>query len=448
MNKDIFRQYDIRGIVDVDLDYDIVRTLGKGIGAYLVRKGFKTLTLGWDARHSGPAYKDALTEGLNSTGMNVIQLGMCTTPMSYFSIHHLQTDGGVMITGSHNPPEFNGFKITAGGKSVFGDEIQEIYHLIEKEDFISGEGKTSEYEIIPDYIEYHSRSISVERRLRIALDSGNGTSGIASPDIFRKNDCTVFELYSEPDGNFPNHHPDPTVPGNLKELKELVLEKALDFGVGFDGDGDRIGVIDDKGNIIWGDQLMIIFARSILRKNPGATIIGEVKSSQRMYDDIAKHGGNPIMWKTGHSFIKNKMKEEGALLAGEMSGHIFFSDRYFGFDDATYAALRLAEIVSQDDKPLSDYLADLPPAFSTPEIRFECPEEKKFDIVEKVVRYFKESGYDVNDIDGVRLNVGDGWGLLRASNTQPVLVMRFEAQTEEKLAEIKKLVEDKLHEFL
>ena len=448
MNRAIFRQYDIRGVVDVDINYEVVRTLGLGIGTYLGKQGCKKLTLGWDARLSGPAYRDAITEGLIATGIDVVQLGMCATPMFYFSIHHLKSDGGVMITGSHNPPEFNGFKVNAGVDSVYGEGIQDIYRIIEKGQFLSGKGKVTQYNIVPDYIAYLKKSVKLARPLKVALDSGNGTGGLAAPEIFRALGCQVIELFSQPDGNFPHHHPDPTIPENIAELKKTVLTQKLDFGVAYDGDADRIGVIDDIGNIIWGDQLMIIFARSILKEHPGAAIIGEVKSSQRLYDDIAKHGGKPIMWKTGHSLIKSKMKQEKALLAGEMSGHIFFKDRYFGYDDAIYASLRLAEIVSKGDRPLSSYLADLPQAFSTPEIRFECPEEKKFEVVEKAVAYFKSAGYDVNDIDGVRLNVGDGWGLLRASNTQPVLVMRFEARTEARLLEIRKLVEDKLNEFL
>ena len=448
MNREIFRQYDIRGVVDVDLNEEIVETLGKGIGTLLQKQGKMRICLGWDARLSGPSYSDAMTRGLTSTGIDVIKLGMVTTPIFYFSIHHLQTDGGVMITGSHNPPEFNGFKVNVGTDSLYGEGIQDLYRLIEKGYFLSGEGTIKSYNVIPDYIDYMKSAISIDRPLRIALDAGNGTAGLAAPEIFRYHICVTYDLFMEPDGNFPNHHPDPTIPKNLEDLKKIVLQKNLDFGVAYDGDADRIGVIDEKGNVIWGDQLMIIFSRSILRKNPGATIIGEVKSSQSLYDDVALNGGNPIMWKTGHSLIKSKMKEEHALLAGEMSGHIFFNDRYFGFDDAIYASLRLAEIVASSDKPLSEYLADVPKAYSTPEIRFDCPEDKKFGIVSQAVKYFKDADYNVNDIDGVRLNMGDGWGLLRASNTQPVLVMRFEAQTEQRLAEIKALVENKLHEFL
>ncbi len=448
MNRAIFRQYDIRGIVDEDLNEEVVETLGKGIGTMMHNLDKHRITLGWDARLSSPAYRDALTKGLVSTGINVIQLGMCTTPAFYFSIHQIQAEGGVMITGSHNPPEFNGFKVNVGTESIYGDKIQDLYRVIEKGNYVKGQGSVQQYSIIPDYIEYLKKSISIERPLRIALDAGNGTAGIVAPDVFRHFGCVIYDLFSEPDGNFPNHHPDPTVPEFIESLREIVLEKQLNFGVAYDGDADRIGVIDDKGNIIWGDELMVIFSREILRNNPGASIIAEVKSSQRLYDDIAKNGGKPIMWKTGHSLIKAKMKEENALLAGEMSGHIFFNDRYFGFDDAIYASLRLAEIVASKDTPLSEYLADLPRSFSTPEIRFDTPEDKKFEVVKKAQQYFKSAGYEVNDIDGVRLNMGDGWGLLRASNTQPVLVMRFEAETEERLREIKSLVERKLKDFL
>ena len=448
MNQAIFRQYDIRGVVGKDLTPDIVRTLGKGIGTMLQQKGAKRMTLGWDARLSSPDYRDAITEGVVSTGTDVIQLGMCPTPAFYFSIYQLQADGGVMITGSHNPPEFNGFKVNVGQESIYGEQIQDLFRLIEKGTFAQGEGTVKQYDIIADYKAYLKSAFGIDRPLRVALDSGNGTAGLIAPEVFKYYNCVAYELYSEPDGNFPHHHPDPTVPEYMQDLKAKVLEKNLDFGVAYDGDADRIGVIDDQGNIIWGDELMIIFSRKILRTNPGAAIIAEVKSSQRLYDDIAANGGRPIMWKTGHSLIKAKMKQEGALLAGEMSGHIFFGDRYFGFDDAIYASLRLAEIVASSDKLLSEYLADLPKAYSTPEIRFDTPEEKKFEVVKKAQEYFKAQGYEVNDIDGVRLNMGDGWGLLRASNTQPVLVMRFEAQTEQRLQEIRDLVEGKLRDFL
>ena len=313
MNREIFRQYDIRGVVGVDLDDDMVEILGKGIGTLLQNKGETRITLGMDARLSGPAFSEAITRGLISTGIDVIQLGMVTTPIFYFSIHHLMTGGGVMITGSHNPPEFNGFKINTGTDSLYGEGIQDLYRLIEKGYFLSGEGSVKEYNIIPDYIDYMKTAISLDRPLRVALDGGNGTAGLAAPDIFKYHTCVAYNLFMEPDGNFPNHHPDPTIPKNVEELRKVVLEKNLDFGVAFDGDADRIGVVDEKGNIIWGDQLMIIFSRSILRKNPGAAIIGEVKSSQNLYDDIKKNGGEPIMWKTGHSLIKSKMKQEKAL---------------------------------------------------------------------------------------------------------------------------------------
>jgi phosphomannomutase/phosphoglucomutase len=338
--------------------------------------------------------------------------------------------------------------VNVGVESIYGEEIQKLFQLIEKQNFAEGNGKVSYYTIIPDYTDYLKKSFAIDRPLRVALDAGNGTAGLVAPEVFRHFNCVTYELFSEPDGNFPHHHPDPTIPKFMEPLKQTVLEKGLDFGVAYDGDADRIGVIDDQGKIIWGDKLMVIFSRDILRRNPGASIIGEVKSSQMLYDDIALNGGRPIMWKTGHSLIKAKMKQEGALLAGEMSGHIFFNDRYFGFDDAIYASLRLAEIVSRNYKPLSDYLSDLPPSYSTPEIRFDCPDDIKFEVVKKVVEYFKNNGYNVVDIDGVRLNLKDGWGLLRASNTQPVLVMRFEAKTEERLQEIRALVEGKLQDFL
>ncbi len=446
MNPLIFREYDIRGVAQEELDDQTVKALGSGFGTKLIRNGGKTIALGRDVRLSSPRIRDALVEGLTSTGLNVVDLGEVPTPVLYFAIEHLKTDGGVMVTGSHNPPEFNGFKLCVGRDSIFGEEIQRLYHLIEGGEFESGQGSVSTYEIIPEYQAYIKESLLIDEPVRMVLDCGNGCGGLAAPEIFKDMGCLVDVLYGEPDGNFPNHHPDPTVASNLDDLIHRTKSMGYDLGVAYDGDADRIGVVDDMGNILWGDQLLILFSRAILKKNPGASVIGEVKCSQNLYNDIEQHGGNAIMWKTGHSLIKKKMREENALLAGEMSGHIFFNDRYFGFDDAIYATGRLLEILCAEARPLSQLLWGLPPVFSTPEIRNDCPDEVKFDLVARVSEYFK-SKYEVVDVDGVRVIFEDGWGLIRASNTQPVIVMRFEAASEARLKEIQSLMESKLEEF-
>lgn len=441
MNPHIFRQYDIRGIVGEDLTRETASKIGMAFASWVNERGGKTIVIGRDGRTSGPELRDGFREGALTAGIDVIDIGMVPTPVLYFAQYFLDTDGAVQITGSHNPPEFNGFKMLIMKETLYGDTIQEIYKRIQNQAFTSGSGVVRKENVIPAYIEHIMNDIKIQRPLKLVLDSGNGIAGIVAPDLFRHLDVEPMELFSEVDGNFPNHHPDPTVEENLQDVKRVVLENNLDFGVAFDGDGDRIGVIDDKGNILWGDRLLALYSRNILQNFPGAEIIGEVKCSKALYDDIAKHGGKPIMWRTGHSFLKAKLKETGAKLAGEMSGHMFFNDRYFGFDDAMYAAARLAEIVASGDKPLSELLADLPNYPVTPEIRADCPDEIKFDVVAKVAEHFK-SRYDVVDIDGVRVNFEHGWGLCRPSNTQPVLVLRFEADTDERLHEYRKEVED------
>jgi len=447
MNPQIFREYDIRGVVDKDLTDETVLELGLGIGTYLKQKGAERISLARDGRLSSLRFRDQLLSGLISTGLKVVDVGCCPTPLLYFSIVELQMDGGVMITGSHNPSEFNGFKVCVGKDTIYGDEIQSIREIIDRHVFATGLGSCNSFSIIPIYQEFLLSNLEISRPLRIAIDSGNGTGGLVAPEIFRKMTCGVHELYSEVDGNFPNHHPDPTIPNNLKDLIAKVRDKGLELGIAYDGDADRIGVVDDLGNILWGDQLMILFARHILKKMPGAVIISEVKSSQVLYDQIKEYGGQPIMWKTGHSLIKEKMKAENAVLAGEMSGHMFFADRYFGFDDAIYASGRLLEIVAESDKPLHMLLEDVPKMFSTPEIRVDCPDEVKFQVVKRA----KEESLGEKEkitIDGVRWIFDDGWGLLRASNTQPVLVLRFEAQSESRLKEIQTQVESHLKKWM
>jgi phosphomannomutase/phosphoglucomutase len=443
INPQIYREYDIRGVVDKDLTADIVRVLGKGFGTHMANLGKKQLVVGRDGRLSSKAFRDALIDGLLSTGCDVVDIGVCPTPVYYFSIFHLDRDGGVMVTGSHNPPEFNGFKVSVGKSTIFGEEIQNLGRLIEKGSFASGQGKLSEAEIIRPYQDYVKKNIKLGRKMRVVIDSGNGTGGVVAAPLLRDLGCEVEELYSEIDGRFPNHFPDPTIPANLRDLIDRVKKGKADVGIGYDGDADRIGAADEKGNIIWGDQLMILFSREILKEKKGATFVGEVKCSQNLFNDIEKHGGRAIMWRTGHSLIKEKMKEEKAALGGEMSGHIFFADRYFGYDDAIYASCRLIELLSKTDKKFSQLLEDVPKTVITPEIRVDCPDEIKFKVVETVKEELRKD-YSVIDVDGVRVRFGDGWGLLRASNTQPVLVLRFEAQSEKRLQEIKGLIEEKV----
>lgn len=445
INPQIFREYDIRGIVDKDLTEEVIDTIGKAYGTYMRKLGKKTVSLGRDCRLSSPAFAKAMARGINSTGLDVIEIGMVSTPILYFSLFNLDVDGGVMITASHNPGEYNGVKLCVEKDSLFGEGIQNMRKIAEGGDFASGKGSVEAIDIIDNYLKFLRENVEIRPGIRVGIDCGNGMVGIAAPQILKEFRCEATELYTTPDGTFPNHHPDPTVEENVKELISTVREKKLQLGIGFDGDGDRVGVIDENGNIIWGDMLVVILAMDILKQTAGATIIGDVKCSGRLFKDIEKHGGNPIMWKTGHSLIKNKMKVEKAVLAGEMSGHIFFADKYFGYDDALYAGLRLLEIISKTGKKVSELLEGVPPAISTPEIRVDCPEEIKFKIVEKVKEELKRD-YQVIDIDGVRVEFPDGWGLVRASNTQPALVLRFEAETKERLQEIRSLIEGKLEE--
>ncbi len=443
INPQIYREYDIRGVVDKDLTPESVRQLGKGFGTHMGRLGKKSLAVGRDGRLSSKAFSEALIEGLISTGCDVVNIGVCPTPVYYFSVFHLDRDGGVMVTGSHNPPEFNGFKVSVGKSTIFGEEIQKLGRLVEEGNFSTGRGNLSKAEIIRPYQEYLQENLRLERKLKVVIDAGNGTGGVVAGPLLRNLGCEVEELYCQIDGRFPNHFPDPTVPENLKDLAERVLKTGADVGIGYDGDADRIGVVDDRGNIIWGDQLMILFSREILKQKKGATFVAEVKCSQNLFSDIEKHGGRAIMWRTGHSLIKEKMREEKAALGGEMSGHIFFADRYFGYDDAIYASCRLLELLSKTERKLSSLLADVPKTHITPEIRVTCPDEIKFKVVEEVKEELRKE-YPIIDVDGVRVQFKDGWGLVRASNTQPVLVLRFEALTEARLQEIKKVVEDKV----
>jgi phosphomannomutase/phosphoglucomutase len=448
LNRQIFREYDIRGLAEKDLDADFARLLGRVHGTEIKQNGGRRVAVGRDCRATSDGYAEATVQGLTAAGLEVYDIGMCPTPLLYFSLFHLDLDGGIQITASHNTSEYNGFKVCRGKETLYGAVIQQLREKMEKEEFkdVAG-GKRNSYAIIPAYNGHVLRDIGKLRRpLRVVVDAGSGVAGPIAPSLFREVGCAVAEIACEPDGDFPVHHPDPTVAENLTMLIERVIAEKADLGIAYDGDGDRIGAVDEQGRIIWGDELLILFSRVLLSRHPGAVVISEVKCSQRLFDDIAARGGKPVMWKAGHSLLKAKMKETGALLAGEMSGHMFFADRYFGYDDAIYASLRLAEIVADSGKPLSVLLADLPPSFATPEIRVECPDDRKFVVAAQALEYFRGI-YPVIDVDGVRIQFADGWGLIRASNTQPALVLRFEARSAEKMAEYRRIVEDKLREL-
>ncbi len=442
----IFREYDIRGVADSELLSPDIELLGRGLGAYLRRRsGGRKINVGRDCRLSSLRLRDALVKGLLDCGCMVTDIGVVPTPVLYYSAQYTKADGAIMITGSHNPSEYNGFKTVCGSGTLHGEAIQDVRRLIEKQDFEQGAGNLSTLDAVTPYVSEIASRFQFERRIKVVADAGNGTAGPVVHRIFEKLNVDVTELFFEMDGRFPNHHPDPTVPANLYQLIEKVRETGAELGIAFDGDSDRIGAVDEKGNVIYGDLLLLIYAREVLSRKPGATFIGEVKCSQVMYDQINQLGGNAIMYKTGHSLIKAKMKEEHAELAGEMSGHMFFADRYYGYDDALYAACRLIEIVAKSGRPLSAQLEGLPHMVSTPEIRVECPDEIKFGVVERVAAHFKKIRKTV-DIDGVRVIFPEGWGLLRASNTQPVLVMRFEASSDRLLKEYQDEVEQALEE--
>jgi phosphomannomutase / phosphoglucomutase len=439
----IFRQYDIRGVVGRDLTTDAALLIGRAYAALLRERGIAgAVAVGRDNRESGSSLRDALVKGLTSSGVDVIDLGIIPTPVSYWALHHLDIVGSIQITGSHNPPEFNGFKICVGKTTLHGEEIQHLYQLIEGAAFVDGEGNVRTDDVIDAYIDdIVARTGALPRPMKIVFDCGNGVGAITAPKLFRKLGVDSVALFADSDGTFPNHHPDPTVEENLQDLIATVRSEGAEIGIGFDGDADRIGVVDGAGNIIWGDYLLIVYARDVLsRVGAGQRIIFDVKCSQALPDAITAAGGTPIMWKTGHSLIKEKMKAERAPLAGEMSGHMFFEEGFYGHDDAVYGAARLLRILAHSGKTIAELLADVPRFVSTPELRVDCPDDIKFDVVRRAVAHFRAK-YDVIDIDGVRMLFGDGWGLIRASNTQPVLVLRFEARTRERLDAIRAEVE-------
>jgi len=447
MNSYIFREYDIRGVVEEDFPEDVVALLGKGFGTYVREKGGKTISISGDVRFSTPQLKKAFTQGLLATGVDVIDLGIVPTPTNYYSMFIMDIDGAVQITGSHNPSNMNGFKLSYEKKAVYGKDIQYIKSIIESGKFAEGDGQFSEKEILEDYKKMVISKIKLDHPVKIAMDCGNATACLVAPEVFNKIGCEITKLYCNIDASFPNHHPDPTVKENLADLIAEVKKGDYDFGVSFDGDADRVGIIDNTGEIIWADYIMILFLDEILAKYPGSKVIFDVKCSQALEEIITAKGGQPLMWKTGHSLIKQKMKEEGLPFAGEMSGHIFFKDGYFGYDDAIYVAARFAQMVSRSKETLFEKMAKLPKYFSTPEMRLECESDaSKFEISRKAAEYFR-ANYDCINVDGVRIKFGDGWGLVRSSNTQPVIVTRFEAKSEERLLEIKELVLTKLQEF-
>ncbi|MDM8535128.1 phosphomannomutase/phosphoglucomutase [Desulfobacterales bacterium HSG17] len=447
MNPGIFREYDIRGIAGKDILDEDVRDIGKAYGTLLIKQNKKTVSVGRDCRETSEKFAQLFIDGIISTGCSVIDIGTCPTPVLYFSIHHLNLEGGAMVTASHNPPEYNGFKLLSGTDSIHSQGLQDIRDLVEKQAFVQGKGTVSKKDVITPYQDYILSNINIKHQIKIGIDAGNGTGGITALPVLKSLGCDVRHIYCDMDGRFPNHEADPTQKKNMLDLIKLVKENKLDLGVGYDGDADRIGVVDKNGEIIYGDQLMVIYAREILQRDPGATFISEVKCSMVMYDDIKKHGGNAIMWKTGHSLIKKKMKEENAALAGEMSGHMFFKDRYLGFDDALYATCRLLEIMADTGKGVDELIQDLPKTFTTPELRVDCSDEIKFSVVDKIVTHFKEK-QDIIDIDGLRALYDDGWGLVRASNTQPALVLRFEALSDKRLNEIRNEIESVLKKII
>ena len=448
MNQNIFREYDIRGIVAQDLTHETVAVLGRAIGTFFNQNGAKRIAVGYDARESSPRFRDLLVKGFNETGCDVVLIGRVPTPVLYHTVYTRDVDGGVMITGSHNPPDHNGFKICLGKATLFGSQIQEIKQIAVSGNFASGAGTNENLAVLADYEADIISKINLgDRRLKVVVDGGNGMGGVTGVPVYERLGFELVKLFTEPDSNFPNHHPDPTVLENMQDAIKAVKESSADLGIAFDGDGDRIGVVDENGRIIWGDELMVLLAREILKEKPNSTIIAEVKCSQKLFDDIAKNGGTPLMWKAGHSLIKAKMKETGAALAGEMSGHIFFADRFYGFDDATYAGARVLEILSKTDKTLSELLSDLPETCSTPELRVDCDDEKKFEIVRQIAEEFARTN-EVITTDGARILFENGWGLVRASNTQAILVLRFEADSEENLHDIQKSIEAKVSELI
>ena len=446
----IFREYDVRGIAGKDLSEEVIERIGKAFATLLRRKKpHNCVVIGHDGRLTSRSYAHALMDGITSTGMNAIDIGEVPTGMLYFGLFTLPVDGGVQVTGSHNPKEYNGLKIAVGKSTIHGAQIQKLREIALKGEFAVAKRPVTitRMDLLAKYYGKILRRIKLKRRLKVVVDAGNGVGGKVAVPLYNMMGCEVIPLYCDVDGNFPNHHPDPTLPETLKKLIATVKREKADLGIAFDGDADRIGAVDEQGNIIAGDMLLLLFARAVLKERPGATVIGEVKCSRVLYDDIKKHGGQPVMWMAGHSLIKDAMKRYRAVLGGEMSGHMFFKDAWYGFDCAIYAGARLLEIVASSRRPFSTHLDDLPKMYATDEIRIETTDKKKFEIVEKATRYFQDQGYEVNTIDGARIEFPDGWGLLRVSNTSPMLVMRAEAESPKRLKQIKGIIDAKVREL-
>ncbi|MDI6809714.1 MAG: phosphomannomutase/phosphoglucomutase [Candidatus Eisenbacteria bacterium] len=446
LNPLIFRQYDVRGIAETDLNDEAMVTLGKAYGTYMGKKGLLKVSLGRDVRPSSERISRSLKEGVLSCGCDVIDIGIATTPLLYFSIVSLGVDGGMMVTGSHNPRQYNGVKLCQGLSSIYGEELQVLRKIADEGSFSTGSGRARETSVLDRYVDEIKNRIVPSSRLKVGIDCGNGTGGPVAERVFGALKQDVIPIFFEPDGRFPNHLPDPTVDENMRVLSKAVVDGSADLGVGFDGDADRIGAVDERGRMVRGDQLLAIFAKDVLSRKKGAKIVLDVKCSQGLVEEIEKWGGIPIMSRTGHAIIKARMKEEGAPVGGELSGHMFFADSYYGFDDGIYAAARLVEILSRSGKRLSLMVDEIPHYFSTPEIWIDCSDEEKFEVIERLKKFFSER-YKVIDIDGARVIFEDGWGLVRASNTQPVLVLRFEAKSEERLAQIESLFRDKVREL-
>ncbi len=443
MNPAIFREYDIRGVAERDFDSAFAERLGRAFGMLAAEHGATLVAVGRDCRLTSQGYAAAVRAGVASAGVDVLDLGVCPSPLVYFAIHHWALGGGIQVTGSHNAAEYNGFKVCLGTQALHGDQIEDLRRRIDQDPVPARAGRIIPRAVIPPYQDAVVENVGpLGRPIRVVVDAGNGTGGPVAPALYERLGAAVTPLFCELDGRFPNHHPDPTVVENMRQLVDRVRETGAELGIAFDGDADRIGVVDAAGRMIWGDELLVLYARDVLGRHPGAVIVSEVKCSQRLYDDIARRGGRGIMWKAGHSLLKAKMRETGALVGGEMSGHVFFRERWFGFDDGIYAGARLLEILGRTGRTVSELLADLPPAETTPELRVDCPDEMKFRVADRVRDRLRAAGHDLIDIDGVRVRFADGWGLLRASNTQPVLVLRFEADTAAHLAEYRALFED------
>ncbi|HHJ34129.1 MAG TPA: phosphomannomutase/phosphoglucomutase [Gammaproteobacteria bacterium] len=444
ISEDIFRAYDIRGVVENALTPEAVKKIGQAFATEALSQDQKIVIIGRDGRLSSPELARCLSEGLRTGGCDVIDIGMVPTPVLYYATHKLETGTGIMVTGSHNPPQYNGLKMLIDGNTLYGDGIKALYHKIIEDRINHGEGTHSEIDVIPDYLDTITGDIQLDKPLDIAVDCGNGVAGVLATELFTRLGCKVTELYCEVDGNFPNHHPDPSKPENLIDLQNVMREKVLDIGLAFDGDGDRVGILDDRQNILWADRQMMLYAEDVLKRKPGALIIYDIKSTSNLHAYIKNLGGEPLMWKTGHSFIKAKMKESGAELAGEMSGHIFFKERWFGFDDGLYSAARMLEIISQRECSSSEIFAELPDSFNTPELQINFDEGEHYRFMDRFIEKAQFGEADTITIDGIRVNYTDGWGLIRPSNTTPCLVLRFEANDEKALTKIQDTFREQL----